>query len=116
HTWTHSKDGAVPVDESAKKVEGLLRGYAIDWMIGIRTADGDGEYAGKEFKYELHSQPAESMHLTSEPGDPAWCPYAVMLYSAFDDMSGKLMSNFGLNPPEAPTSFTFVEATGRNGY
>jgi hypothetical protein len=111
-TWEHSDTAAAPADDSEKKVEGLLRGYTIDWTIRIHPADA----TAKDFTYTLHSSPAQSMRLTSAPSDPAWCPYAVMLYSAFYDLSGQLISNFGLTPPEAPTSFTFVEATGTGAY
>jgi hypothetical protein len=113
-TWDHT-DAAAAVDDSQKKVEGLLRGYVIDWDIRIRSA-GDESASAKEFCYKLHSSPAQSMHLTSQPTDPTWSPYAVMLYSAFYDLSGQLIANFGLTPPDAPTSFTFAEATGTAAY
>jgi hypothetical protein len=112
-TWDHT-DAAAAVDDSQKKVEGLLRGYVIDWDIRIHSSDDSA--GAKEFRYKLHSSPAQSMHLTSEPTDPAWSPYAVMLYSAFYDLSGQLIANFGLTPPDAPTSFTFAEATGAQAY
>lgn len=89
-------------------IAGLLRGYEIAWTITIRPPGTE-----KCFVCEIASAPATSLKLDSKPGDPDWAPCAVILYSAFFDMSTRLIQSFGLEPPAAPTSFTFQEATGR---
>lgn len=88
-------------------VEGLLRGYDVNWTITIRPPG-----AAKEFVCKLESQPENQLKLDGRSGDPDWAPYAVILYSGFYDMSNRLITNFGAKPPPVQTEFTFAMATG----
>jgi hypothetical protein len=90
------------------QVKGLLRGYDIRWIITLQPLDG-----GRPFLCDLESTPAINLNYDSRDGDPDWAPYAIMLYSAFHDMSARLIEGFGLQPPQPPERFSFAEATGR---
>jgi hypothetical protein len=86
---------------------GLLRGYLVDWKLTIQPKT-DGE----TFVYELASKPGESLYYRPDSSDPDWAVYAVLMYSAFHDFSGKLISGMGLEAPSPPVSFSFADATG----
>jgi hypothetical protein len=90
------------------EVKGLLRGYDVSWTITVRTP-------GKERVYQckLGSEPATNLHYDSEVYDPDWAPYAIILYSAFFDMSSRLIQNFAIKPEPPPASYRFREVTGR---
>jgi molybdopterin-guanine dinucleotide biosynthesis protein len=84
----------------------LIRAYAIEWTITIRPP---GSTKTRECK--LVSHPASELKYEKESGDPAWAPYAIVLYSAFDDLSSRLVSNFALKPPKAPENYRFKAIT-----
>ena len=85
-----------------KSVKGLIRHYDIEWIITVRPTNKDRTYV-----WQLKSEPLHQLNYRSETGDPEWAPYAVVLYSAFFDMSGRLIRNFGLTPDLPPNTFTF---------
>jgi hypothetical protein len=91
-----------------KIVKGLLRGYHHDWTITIHPPGG-----GEPRVARLQSSPAQDLKYDTRPGDPEWGAYAVILYSGFHDMSNRLIASFGLQPPPAPTVFTFDDAVKR---
>jgi hypothetical protein len=88
-------------------VKGLIRGYNIDWTITFRTPGTENVYECK-----FPSMPATNLNYDGRPGDPDWAPYAIVLYSGFDDMSRRLIKNFGLEPPPPPGSYSFAGVTG----
>ncbi|MFO0878346.1 MAG: hypothetical protein U0840_13475 [Gemmataceae bacterium] len=90
-----------------KKTKGLIRGYNIKWTITVRPPGNGGQ-----FVWDLESEALANLTYDRQPGDPAWAPYAVVLYSGFYDMGSRLIENFGLNPGPAPNAFTF-EAVAR---
>lgn len=94
-------------DDPKGKIAGLLRAYEIRWTIRI-TAPGQE----KTRVIRLDSQPAQQLRMQSERSDPAWAPYAVMMYSAFDDMSARLIRGCGLEPPPAPKVYYFRQVVG----
>ncbi|HEY1066834.1 MAG TPA: hypothetical protein VGE52_12015, partial [Pirellulales bacterium] len=102
YTTTNEADPALIV---GRKVNGLLLGYGVGWRITLRGA------AGAEHVFVVGSQPASSLNYSSDSSDPEWAPYAVLLLSAFYDMSNQMVSNFAIEPPPAPTHFTFRDAT-----
>lgn len=104
--WTQTSGGPNPALQK-RTVRGLVRKYLFDWTITIRPP---GKTEPTVFK--LTSSPAESLHYRSQPQDPGWAPYAVVMYSAFYDFSGRMISEFGLKPPPAPNSFSFNDAVG----
>jgi hypothetical protein len=104
YLYVSEPEGRQPEGRTAAR--GLIRGYVIDWTITIRPP------GGRAHECRLGSQPASNLHYDSEPGDPAWAPYAVVLYSAFDDLSSRLVGNFALPPPKAPERYRFRAVTG----
>jgi len=91
-----------------KKLVGLLRWYAINWTITIRPPGMD-----KSYVYRLRSLPGAKLTYDSDPSDPKWAIYAVLLYSGFYEMSARLIQNFGLDPGETPNAFSYA-ATARH--
>jgi hypothetical protein len=85
------------------ETKGLLRGYDVDWKITVNPPE-----SGKNYVWDLKSEPLGSLKYRPERSDPDWAPYAIILYSAFHDMSGRLVSNFAITPPKAPNSFSFA--------
>jgi hypothetical protein len=85
-----------------ERVKGLLRGYEINWTITFLPPGAE-----EPFPCKLGSQPALSLNYSSHPSDPDWAPYAIILYSAFHDMSSRLIRGFALDPGPAPNSFSF---------
>lgn len=90
---------------------GLLRGYHITWKVRV---SGPGSEDPHEF--EITSNPASSLRYDSRPGDPDWAPYAILLYSAFYDMSDRFIRGFALDPGPAPETYRFDLATGIETY
>jgi hypothetical protein len=90
-------------DETA----GLLRGYAMKWSLAIAPDD-----ASKPYTLQLDSSPMSQLRMNGSPDDPAWAPYAVMLYSAFHDFSNRLIGSFGMEAPRSPNRFRFDDAVG----
>jgi hypothetical protein len=86
-----------------KKIAGLLRWYAIDWTITIRPPKTE-----RAFEYKVRSLPGQKLTYDSDPGDPSWAVYAVILFSGFYDMSANVIRTFGLDPGEAPNAFSFA--------
>jgi hypothetical protein len=86
---------------------GLLRGYLVDWKLTIQPTP-----QGESYVYELASKPGDSLYYRPDSSDPNWAVYAVLMYSAFHDFSGKLISGMGLEAPSPPVSFSFADATG----
>jgi hypothetical protein len=94
-------------DEGNRAVKGLLRGYTSDWGITL-TPPG----AGRSWICNLTSNPAGQLKYHSSQDDPHWAPYAIILYSSFEDMAGRLAAECGLEPGQPPQSYTFAEAVG----
>ncbi len=77
-TTSENQFGLQPMEE----VKGLLRKYEVSWVITIRPPGTDQTYESK-----LGSVAGSQIHYDSRPEDPSWAPYAIILYSAFNDMS-----------------------------
>ena len=90
-----------------KTINGLLRGYDASWTIVVRPHGAD-----KTHVIEFDSEPLTKLTYTETPNDPSWATYAVILYSAFYDMSSRMIANFALDPGRAPNSYSFADATG----
>jgi hypothetical protein len=87
---------------------GLLREYRIDWRLTIQPGS-----TGTAYTYNLRSNAGTNLVYRAAPGDPDWGVYSVLMYSAFYDFSNRMLSGVGLNPPPAPTLFTFYDAVRR---
>jgi hypothetical protein len=90
--------------------KGMLREYRTNWKININTPG-----TGEECVFKLESHAAREIQLRTEPSDPNWAPYAIMLYSSFHDLSNRLIKGLTLEPPSERTSFSFAEASGFGG-
>ncbi len=92
-------------ETGATTVVGLLRGYSVDWEIVVRPPG-----TTKDFVVKIASQPLSQLKYDSEPSDPEWAPYAIILYSAFYDLSDRMIRGFAIDPGPSPNSFTFAAA------
>jgi hypothetical protein len=107
YTRTETTTDYQGYSNSNTAVRGLLRGYLVDWKLRIQPPHQE-----EAFTFELSSKPGDSLYYRPNDSDPDWAVYAVIMYSAFHDFSGKLISGFGLEPPTPPVSFSFADATG----
>lgn len=105
---TSSYDSSSPWGKTKTETAGLLRGYDMNWRISIKPQGASVPYVIK-----LESAALSRLRMDASPDDPAWAPYAVILYSAFHDFSSKLIKNFGLKAAPPPNSFSFADATGK---
>lgn len=85
-------------------VRGLIRGYDVEWQLTLHPRG-----TRETFSWEIGSVAAPSLNYDQRPGDPEWAPYAVVLHSAFVDISDELISKIGLQPPPKPRGFLFRE-------
>lgn len=85
-----------------KTVKGLIRGYTLKWEIVVRPPG-----APEPLRYTVASQPLSALNYDPESTDPEWAPYAILLYSAFYDLSDRMIRAFALDPGPAPNAFTF---------
>ena len=99
YTYTINQENGV------RDVVGLLRGYSVDWEIVVRPPG-----TTKEFVVKIASQPLSQLKYDSEPSDPEWAPYAIILYSAFYDLSDRMIRSFAIDPGPSPNSFSFAAA------
>lgn len=102
YTETQTNEFGFAFGNETVTVKGLLRGYNVGWTIKVNPPGGDQEYV-----CEIDSQPATSLNYDSHETDPEWAPYAILLYSAFYDMSDVMIRGFALDPGPAPNAFSF---------
>ncbi len=105
---TTKRPPGMPFAKGTKIIRGLLRGYQIDWTIRIEPPGGNNE-----FIYRVPSDPSQSLRYNTQPNDPEWAMYAIMLRSAFHHMSSQTIQNMGLRPPVVPQLYTFNAPIGR---
>jgi hypothetical protein len=103
--YTQTDDGFGAAGRT--RVTGLLRGYKVAWTITVRPLGGRDPIV-----YEVNSRPLNRLSYDSKPGDPEWAPYAILLYSAFYDLSDRMIRGFALDPGTPPNSFSFDAAAG----
>jgi hypothetical protein len=105
--YLYVESGPFGLKRFNRTVKGIIRGYEIKWSITVRPPSD----SGGEFVWVLDSVGLSKLNYDSQSGDPEWAPYAVVLYSGFYDMAGRLIRNFGLEPGPAPDTFTFKGET-----
>jgi hypothetical protein len=98
--YRYTTTGGFPL--ALKTVNGLIRGYSIKWDIVMRPPG-----AAEPLRLSVASRPLSSLNYEREPSDPAWAPYAILLYSAFYDLSDRMIRAFALDPGPPPNAFTF---------
>jgi hypothetical protein len=109
YTYTSTETVTPPfggLPRTTTTTKGLLRGYKVDWDITFHTS-------GKPpYDCPFPSEPLNSLKYSSEASDPDWVPYLIILHSAFDDMSRRMIKNFGLDPPPARDSYSYADVRG----
>jgi hypothetical protein len=96
--YLYTTTGGFPL----KTVNGLIRGYSIKWDIVMRPPG-----AAEPLRLSVASQPLSSLNYERELSDPEWAPYAILLYSAFYNLSDRMIRAFALDPGPPPNAFTF---------
>jgi hypothetical protein len=85
------------------QVVGLLFGVAVDWELKVFGRDGTQLYA----QPPVRSEPAESVGVMTQPGDPDWGMYSVLMDSAYYNYSRQVTGMFGLVPPPQKTELAY---------
>lgn len=82
--------------------EGFLFKIVVDWTFKMFDREGNLLY-----ETSTTSEPAQNISLNTQPGDPAWAPYSVMMDSAYYNYAREIVGKFGLTPPAEKTEFKF---------
>jgi hypothetical protein len=98
--WEKEQPGGVP---GQMRVTGLLFGLAVDWELKVFGRDGKQLYA----QPPVRSEPAESVGVMTQPGDPDWGMYSVLMDSAYYNYSRQVTGMFGLVPPPQKTELAY---------
>ena len=85
------------------RVAGLLFGIAVDWELKVYGPEGEELYA----QPPVRSEPAGSVSVSTQPGDPDWGMYSVLMHSAYYNYSRQVTGMFGLLPPAERTVFVY---------
>lgn len=85
------------------RVAGLLFGIAVDWELHVFGPDGQELYA----QPPVRSEPAGNVSVSTQPGDPDWGMYSVLMDSAYYNYSRQVTGMFGLAPPAERTVFVY---------
>lgn len=86
-----------------KKVTGLLYSFEVEWRFAIKDREGKILYNAPP----VISRPSDAQFST-EPGDPDWAPYSVMMDSAYYNYSREVTGRFGLVPPAQKAVFAYI--------
>jgi hypothetical protein len=98
--WEKERPGGVP---GQLQLAGLLFGVAVDWELKVFGRDGKQLYA----QPPIRSEPAESVGVMTQPGDPDWGMYSVLMDSAYYNYSRQVTGMFGLVPPPQKTELAY---------
>ncbi len=97
-----------PTNPAVKRVIGLLFGIAVDWELKVFGPDGGQLYA----QPPVRSEPAGSVSVSTNPGDPNWGMYSVLMDSAYYNYCRQVTGMFGLVPPPERTVYAYQPAGG----
>ena len=97
-----------PTNPAVKNVIGLLFGIAVDWELKVFGPDGTQLYA----QPPVRSEPAGSVSVSTNPGDPNWGMYSVLMDSAYYNYCRQVTGMFGLAPPPERTVYAYQPAGG----
>ncbi|MCH9686828.1 MAG: hypothetical protein K0V04_35670, partial [Deltaproteobacteria bacterium] len=89
-----------------RALAGLLFGVAVDWELKVYGHDGAVLYA----QPPVRSEPASDVEVATQPGDPDWGMYSVLMDSAYYNYSRQVTGMFGLVPPAEKTVFVYQGA------
>jgi hypothetical protein len=90
-------------DDGRKRVIGLLFAISVDWDFKLIGRNGKVLYTAPQ----TSSRAAEHVHIDSQPNDPEWAPYSIMMDSAYYNYSRELNGRFGFEPPAVKDTFSY---------
>jgi hypothetical protein len=97
----HLQPGYYEFTEGGKLL-GFLHKVEVEWTFRLL------DRAGQElYRTSTRSEPATEISINSDPSDPAWAPYSIMMDSAYYNYSREVTGRFGLEPPAPRTSFSY---------
>ncbi|MCB9893139.1 MAG: hypothetical protein H6839_01665 [Planctomycetes bacterium] len=85
-----------------KTSNGLLFGIGVEWEL--KLYDRKGKLL---FEKSTYSTPGSDIYISSQPNDPKWAVYSILMDSAYFNYSREVVGNFGLPPPEMQTTFAY---------
>ncbi len=86
-----------------RALAGLLFGVAVDWKLEVYGRDGTRLYA----QAPTRSEPASDFEVSTQPSDPDWGMYSVLMDSAYYNYSRQVTGMFGLEPPAERRVFVY---------
>ena len=98
YTYTDIAEGG------GTKVIGLLFAISVEWDFKLVGRDGKVLYTAPQ----TSSRAAEHVHIDSEPGDPEWAPYSIMMDSAYYNYARELNGRFGFEPSPVKDTFSYA--------
>jgi hypothetical protein len=101
--WEKELPEAQPGVPGAMQVAGLLFGIAVDWELRVFGRDGKQLYS----QPPVRSEPAGNVNVSTQPGDPDWGMYSVLMDSAYYNYSRQVTGMFGLVPPPEKTVLAY---------
>lgn len=87
----------------AEKAAGLLFSFSVKWNFALYGNDGKLLY---KVPQEAISSPTDA-RFTSEPTDPKWAPYSIMMDSAYFNYSREVTGRLGFTPPAPKAVFAY---------
>ena len=88
--------------DGVKTSNGLLFGVGVEWEL--KLYDRQGKLL---FEKSTYSVPGSNLFINSQPGDPKWAVYSILMDSAYFNYSREVVGNFGLTPPPIKKSFAY---------
>lgn len=90
------------INSSNDVPDAFLYKMEVFWKFRVVV---DGKTVGD---FSFRSEPAKSVNYSTNPGDPDWAPYSIMMDSASDNFARLVVGSLGLEPPAEKTSYTFT--------
>lgn len=89
-------------DTGVRRLAGFLFAIVVDWELKLFDRNGELMYEKK-----VTSIPGSQLSIDSQPTDPAWAPYSILMDSAYYNYSREVVGNFGLTPPMEKNTFAY---------
>lgn len=86
-----------------KRIAGLLFAVNVEWDFELFSGSGKSLFKAPK----KTSRPTDA-RFTTNPGDPDWAPYSVMMDSAYFNYSREVTGSFGLTPPAPKDVFAYT--------
>ena len=59
-------------------------------------------------RFSFRSEPAKHVSYSTDPSDPKWAPYSIIMDSAADNFGRLIVGRLGLNPPPVRENYKFI--------